>query len=281
MVDPRHLNIKDCTGLTHLPDYIGLLKNLQTLPPFIVGQRIENGLFQLNSLRLQGELKMEHLENVSLYNLPRHFDWRKRSFLSDTEQPFLNGGKLYSLALSWGDINASKLNRYMPGQLRQTENDRSISAETIIDKLRPNNDIRRLLINGYQGTRFLNWMNLNTLGDLTRLELFNCPRCESLPTVGESPALKVLHIQGMDSVLRISREFYGEGRRPFSSLNELSLRDFPNFQSWESIDQMEAFTCLNRLIIVNCPRLTNMQWFSSLRYLEMRNCNPLMLRSAA
>ncbi|KAJ6885353.1 disease resistance protein RGA3 [Populus alba x Populus x berolinensis] len=129
------------------------------------------------------------------------------------------------------------------------------------------------------GTEFPYWMNAAALCNLIQLELANCTNCESLPTLGELPLLKVLRIQGMDSVVNIGNEFFG-GMRAFPSLTEFSLKDFPKLETW-STNLVEAFTCLNKLTIINCPVLTTMPWFPSLQHVEIRNCHPVMLRSVA
>ncbi|KAJ6885352.1 hypothetical protein NC651_026081 [Populus alba x Populus x berolinensis] len=83
----------------------------------------------------------------------------------------------------------------------------------------------------------------------------------------------------MDSVVNIGNEFFG-GMRAFPSLNEFSLKDFPKLETW-STNLVEAFTCLNKLTIINCPVLITMPWFPSLQHVEIRNCHPVMLRSVA
>jgi structure-specific endonuclease subunit SLX1 len=72
----------------------------------------------------------------------------------------------------------------------------------------------------------------------------------------------------MDSVVNIGNEFFG-GMRAFSSLTEFSLKDFPKLETW-STNPVEAFTCLNKLTIINCPVLISMPWFPSLQHVEIR-----------
>ncbi|PQQ03157.1 putative disease resistance protein RGA3 [Prunus yedoensis var. nudiflora] len=135
--------------------------------------------------------------------------------------------------------------------------------------------------NDDEGAAFPIWMNMSGLESLTQLNLINCRNCESLPTLGQLPVLKILNIQGMDSVVNIGVEFSGEGDRPFSSLKELTLRDFPELKTWSSVDSAEAFICLDKLIITKCPLLITMPWFPRLKYLELQKCNQLIVRSAS
>ncbi|XWS21355.1 hypothetical protein CRYUN_Cryun30bG0048500 [Craigia yunnanensis] len=136
-------------------------------------------------------------------------------------------------------------------------------------------------INGYPVRRFPLWMNPDAISNLTELELINRKSCETLPKLGQLPALKCLNIQGMDNVVKIDNEFSGGGMRPFPSLNELKLRDFPELRAWESMGSTEAFLCLKRLSIMKCPLLKMMPWFPTLQHLIVQSCDPLLLRSAA
>ncbi|KAJ6978550.1 hypothetical protein NC653_026852 [Populus alba x Populus x berolinensis] len=65
MTSLRHLKIKNCARLARLPGFTGRMRNLQSLPIFIVGKTREDDLSQLLELQnLRGELKIKHLENV-------------------------------------------------------------------------------------------------------------------------------------------------------------------------------------------------------------------------
>jgi structure-specific endonuclease subunit SLX1 len=263
-----------------LPGFIGRLRNLQSLPLFIAGKTWEEAILQLLELQnLPGELKIKHLENVER----RHV---ARTYLISEDLPgnrrdyCLENMHLNSLGLSWGDADEHNLSVSMRGPRSQTGHQSVETARILLDStLKPNSRIKKLFVNGYPGTEFPNWMNAAALCNLIQLELANCTNCESLPTLGELPLLKVLRIQGMDSVVNIGNEFFG-GMRAFSSLTEFSLKDFPKLETW-STNPVEAFTCLNKLTIINCPVLISMPWFPSLQHVEIRNCHPVMLRSVA
>ncbi|XVE55667.1 hypothetical protein DITRI_Ditri03aG0176900 [Diplodiscus trichospermus] len=255
-----HLNIKDCARLARLPYFLlRYLDRLQTLPIVIADEfDLHKMLFCLQNLR--GELKIKNLENVI--------------WLRDTS---LESIQLQTLGLYWGDGDEGKLNRNTSRQIRQTES----LSNTLIETLKPNNNIRRLSINGYPGGQFPRWMDPDTISNLTELELINCKNCETFPMLGQLPILKCLKIQGMDNMVKINNEFSGGGMRPFPSLNELSLRDFPHLRTWDSMGSTEGFPCLNRLSIMKCPLLSTMPSFPSLQHLKVQDCDPLLLRSAA
>ncbi|OMO50860.1 Disease resistance protein [Corchorus capsularis] len=265
LINLRHLNIKDCERLVHLPAHVGNLDSLQTLPIFIVGYKQENNLHQLMKLQhLRGELKIKRLENGRCSHLQGNFMYNLQ---------------LHSLELLWGDENRSKLNDYTSRPIGQSEAESSI----LLQRLCPNHNIRRLFIKGYAGSNFPGWMSSNLFNNLKELKIVDCKGCESLPLLGQLPALTSLTIQGMDNMAKIDSEFCGTSMRPFPSLNNLSFRDFPVLRIWESADAnpAEAFPCLRRLSIINCPLLNTIPWFPSLQHLEVQNCDPLILRSVA
>jgi len=262
MTSLRHLKIKNCTRLARLPGFIGRLRNLQSMPIFIAGKTWEEGILQLLELQnLPGELKIKHLENVERRHVARtcliseDLPGNRRDYCLENMQ-------LNSLGLSWGDADEHKLSVSMRGPRSQTGHHSVETSRILLDStLKPNSRIKKLFVNGYPGTEFPNWMNTAALCNLIQLELANCTNSESLPTLGELPLLKVLRIQGMDSVVNIGNEFFG-GMRAFSSLTEFSLKDFPKLETW-STNPVEAFTCLNKLTIINCPVLITMPWISS------------------
>ncbi|PRQ20875.1 putative P-loop containing nucleoside triphosphate hydrolase, leucine-rich repeat domain, L [Rosa chinensis] len=260
LINLRHLNIDDCPRLAGMPPSMGILRRLQTLPVYIVGPNFETSIFQLSSMNLRGKLKLKCLEDAKIPSGNNMIKvWMKTREFSSLELLWQNDGcKL--------DHNRSRqAGRQVDGQ----------TDLILVDSLTVSPSIKKLSINGYSGTKFPEEMSWPR--NLTELNIINCRRCESLPPLGQLPVLKILNIQGMDSVVRIGVEFSGEGDRPFSSLKELSLKDFPELRTWRSIDSGEVFTCLEKLIITNCPFLTTMPWFPHLRDLKLSKCMQLDL----
>ncbi|EOY15569.1 Nbs-lrr resistance protein, putative [Theobroma cacao] len=265
LVQLNHLNIKDCARLACLPARIHRLRMLQTLPICFAGE----GISVLQSLPyLRGELKIKHLDNVH-GNFFFRTHWAEGALVKHLQ--------LQSLGLFWGDGDEGKLTQNTSRQTTQSKD----ASEALIEDLKPNHNIRSLSINGYPGCKFPHWMNQCAISNLTELELINCKSCETLPKLGQLPVLKCLSIQGMDNVVKIDNEFSGGGMRPFPSLLELTLRDFPELRTWESIGSTEAFPCLKRLSIMKCPLLITMPRFPTLQHLTVQNCDPVLLRSAA
>ncbi|XVE55662.1 hypothetical protein DITRI_Ditri03aG0176500 [Diplodiscus trichospermus] len=269
----RHLNLKDCVRLARLPVFsIHCLDRLQTLPIVIADEFYFLGMFyRLKYLR--GELKIKHLENASGEEFwPYKFDANHTKL-----RLYLKHIQLHTLGLFWGNGDEGKLNQNTSRQIKQTVPE----SESLMESLQPNYNIRRLSINGYPGRQFPSWMNPDAIINLTELELINCKNCETFPVIGQLPSLKCLNIQGMDNVVKINNEFLGGGMRPFPSLNELTLGDFPQLRTWDSMGSTEGFPCLKRLSIMKCPLLITMPSFPSLQHLKVQDCDPVLLRSAA
>ncbi|KAJ4701527.1 Disease resistance protein [Melia azedarach] len=256
----RHLMISGCYRLSQIPDNIGRLFQLQTLPIFIVGSGPTQGLKQLRMLPLVGELNITKMENVEPGSDAASANLRMKS-------------KLRSLGLSWGN------NHY---DLLMKNDDRSGPAEEVLNCLQPHQNLKRLSVEGYPGEHFPRWIGAPELPNLTNIALIHCKSCEHLPGLGHLPFLKVMYMHGMTSVKNIGSGFYGRGSgRLFPSLQELSLIDFSNLEFWWSMNMKEEFPSLVKLIINKCPRLKSIPCFPSLQHLELRNCNEMILRSAA
>ncbi|KAH1065464.1 hypothetical protein J1N35_030451 [Gossypium stocksii] len=285
LVNLVHLNIKDCTRLASLPACWWSMVSLRTLPIVITSGNLDMLCFLRD---LQGELKIKYLENFNVWPIP------------ETEGgSFLEHMQLHTLDLCWGDGGEGKLNQNTSRQTRQSQ----FLSQHLIRFLKPSRNIRRLSIKGYLGCRFPSWMKSLAFHNLTVLQLINCKTVETLPELGQLTFLKRLNIQGMDNVVKIDNEFSGGVIRPFPSLNELTLQDFPELRTWEGMGSTEAFPCLKKLSIMNCPLLKTMPSFGfpclerlsimkcpllktmplfpTLQHLMLQDCDPLLLRSAA
>lgn len=72
---------------------------------------------------------------------------------------------------------------------------------------------------------------------------------------------------------RIGIEFYGDGVDIwFSSLEELSVIDFPNLEECSSAINENSFSSLRKLILKRCPTLEIIALPRSLQHLELQGC---------
>ncbi|XP_060671872.1 putative disease resistance protein At3g14460 [Ziziphus jujuba] len=136
----RHLNISHdenffrhmfCgTGLREMPPQMCKLKNLQTLPVFVVGKDSGSNIKELGELQhLQGpDLLIKGLENV----------------LNEEDA---SGAKLE---------DKKRITRL--GLLWMGDNDDSQPAREALDRLQPHTNLKELYIRSYGGTSFLPWV---------------------------------------------------------------------------------------------------------------------------
>ncbi|XP_057991274.1 putative disease resistance protein RGA1 isoform X2 [Hevea brasiliensis] len=262
-----------CEALSYLSSIPGRSNQLQTLPTIMVGGFLD--LMFLGQLNLHGELMIRHLENVLKSDDARNANLVRKDNLD-------------SLGLCWGNNdNVSTLNPWMeckktmflgkdrhpsyrPSERHQLSAD---VAEEVIEGLQPHQNLKVLVVKGYPGTRFPNW----TLPNLTEVHFTNCERCICLPVLGALPSLSRLSLHGMPSMRGIGREFYGEEtERPFPSLQEFELSNFPNLQEWFDENGRAAFSILRKLIVKKCPKLTSLPLILSLQHLELRDCSAIL-----
>ncbi|KAJ1383723.1 Virus X resistance protein-like, coiled-coil domain [Sesbania bispinosa] len=256
----RHLMINGCDRLSHMPEHIGRLVQLQTLPVFIAGTEASKSLTQLQRLKLKGELHIKQMEHVKQASEARVTNFRGKP-------------QLHSLSLSWKNYceDLTMRNEFY-----------ELNSKEVLECIEPNQNLKSLCIQGYPGICFPRWIGDIQLPNLTKMMLINCRRCEYLPSLGKFPFLNAIHLQGMHSVINIGREFYGGvSGSTFQSLQELSIVDFPNSEFWWSLNNGEEFPSLVKLTIKRCPKLKNMPSIQSLQHLELQKCDDMILLSAS
>jgi len=229
-----------------MPKHIGKLNNLQTLSYFIVEEHNGSDLQELAKLNhLHGTIHIEGLGNVIDPTDAVTANLKDKKYLEELQMEF-NGG-------------------------REEMDDRSV---LVLEALQPNNNLKKLNITHYKGSRFPNWLSGCHLPNLVSLELKGC-RCSCLPPLGQLPSLKELFIYDCEGIKIIDEEFFGNNSTivPFKSLEFLLFRDMVNWEDWISL----RFPLLKELSIRNCPKLkgTLPQHLPSLQKLLIYNCNKL------
>ncbi|KAJ6307375.1 hypothetical protein OIU76_017214 [Salix suchowensis] len=233
LINLCYLDITDVYLISEMPLGIKNLKRLRKLSDFAVSRKIGHGieeLMDLNSLR--GTLCISRLENAVDPRRARQANLQEKQDLE-------------TLVLKWSsDITDSRDERI---------------EKDVLGMLQPHQGLKELTINSYSATDFPSWVGDPCFSNMVLLRLENCENCTSLPALGLLKSLKDLAITGMNGLQSIGCDIYGEGcSNPFPSLETLYFKDMPGWKCWHAYDeeQVEVFTRLRQLSILNCSQLS-------------------------
>lgn len=266
LVNLRHLYMEDIRDNRRPCLFVGIgkLVSLQTLPFFVVSSDSQCQISELGCLtNLKGRLNIYSVENVKHYN-------------AATEAKLYQRENIHTLQIRWHPLD------------RRRE---VFADEGVLEGLEPHFNLRDLTIEGFKGARFPLWLMENKLQKLMKITLWDCNRCEQIPTLGHLPNLRIVSITGMQNVKYIGPEFYYQTNIDcksssvtlFPSLRELTLSGMSMLIQWSeaklpSASQMKVFPLLERLKIEGCPELLSlpeMNGLTSLRYLSFVRCYKL------
>ncbi|KAJ1409027.1 P-loop containing nucleoside triphosphate hydrolase [Sesbania bispinosa] len=210
LVNLRHL---DTTGTKlKMSRQITTLQNLQTLSTLVVGK--ENDGTRLKDLRyfpkLQGKLSILELCNVV-------------DTIDAIEANLKNKELIEELVLDWSRHTSQ-------GSETETE---------VLELLQPSTNLRKLIIESYNGTKFPNWLGDFSFANIVYLCISGCNFCYFLPPLGQLPSLKELHVTRMKMIKTVGPEFY----------------DWEEWQLFSGEGIQFPFPCLKHLRLYNCPKL--------------------------
>jgi len=238
------------TSLRKAPVILGKLKNLQVwMSEFEVGKSSsEFSIHQLGQLDVHGELSIKSLENIVNPCDALAADLKRKTHL-------------VSLYLQWN---------------LKRNNDDSIKEREILENLQPCRHLEKLSIDGYGGTKFPRWLSDNSLLNVVSLALKNFKHCLQLPSLGLLIFLKHLAIYGLDEIVRIDVDFYGNSPSAFASLETLSFYDMKEWEEWQCMTG--AFPSLQSLSVHQCPKLKGHlpEHLPHLKNLSIYRCEQLM-----
>ncbi|KAL5737294.1 hypothetical protein ACOSP7_030055 [Xanthoceras sorbifolium] len=261
MKDLINLRYLDMRGvyLDEMPLGMNELRNIRYyLSDVIVG---EGGVANFKGLKnlklLGGELCILGLENVA--------------DLNETREMILKDKDLKKLKLKW------------KSQFVHTRD--ALREKNVLDVLQPHRYLQSLTIEGYGGIEFPSWVGDSVFSKMTVLSLKWCENCTSLPPLGILSSLKDLTISGMKGLKFLGSAIYGVGcSKPFQSLERLYLQGLPEWENWEPNKEnmyVDAFSCLQELSIVNCPKISGRlpDRLPVLEKLVIKNCEKLVVSS--
>ncbi|GFP87615.1 putative disease resistance protein rga3 [Phtheirospermum japonicum] len=246
LISLRHLHIPDSTAL---PPEMGKLTSLQTLPYFHVGREKGCGISELGSLKnLKGKLEIRNLEQVRNKNEAMRADlFRKQG--------------IYELKLMWD----------------KSREGGEANDESVLEGLQPHPNLKGLMICGFKGKSL---PLLEGHANLMKISLEDCSECEELPTLGHLPHLTKLEIRDCPKMTHLVPFLGPSLLGELKIINCRSLRELP--------EDLHSLNSLEVLDIMDCPDLKSIpypissggggqrqQGFTSLRELEIRNCEGL------
>ncbi|ESW05578.1 hypothetical protein PHAVU_011G191400 [Phaseolus vulgaris] len=244
----RYLELKETT-LRKTPVLLGKLKNLQVwMGGFKVGKSSsEFNIQQLGQLDLRGKLLIKNLENIVNPCDALAADLKNKTHLVD-------------LNLTW------KFKR---------NNEDSIKEREVLENLQPCRHLEQLSIFNYSGPQFPRWLSDTFLLNVRSLGLYNCKYCQWLPSLGLLTFLKHLEIEGLDEIVRIDADFYGNNSSTFASLETLSFTNMKEWEEWQCMTG--AFPHLQDLSVTNCPKLKgHLPNLPHLKNLCIKSCKQLV-----
>ncbi|KAK8665386.1 hypothetical protein V6N13_005555 [Hibiscus sabdariffa] len=251
LVNMHYLDIRG-THLRRMPKGLGELKDLRILTDYVLSDHNGSSINELGKLKhLRGRLTILGLETVAGAVDAKDANLKDRI-------------NLKTLELIWG---------------KSKDGDDSKHDREVLEQLEPHLNLECLVIRGYNGTRFPEWVGHSSFSNMVSLRLTNCMFCQCLPPLGQLSSLKSLSIYGFSGVVTVGDEFYGNGHTsiiPFGSLEILIFEDMWEWEEWYCWSD-EAFPLLQELHIIDCPKLTKSlpKDLFCLKELVIKNCGNL------
>ncbi|CAN6721269.1 unnamed protein product [Malus baccata var. baccata] len=268
LINLRHLNIQGATKIKKMPAGMCNLKNLQTLSDFVVDKQTAQRIGELKELQhLRRDLTISGVGNI---------DHEGNALEADIMS---NKEYLDKLVLIWGrdrHAHEKELGVYILRDGRGDDDHDPQNDREVLNKLQPHTNLKQLEIKSYGGVSFPGWLGDPSFSKLSCIKLVDFQHCCLLPPLGQLPSLKQLHVLGMNNVVEIGSEFYGNdtcGITPFRSLQKLFLEGMLECEKWSYYDGSRGnttilFPNLRELKLKNCPKLTEIVPLEKLPRLE-------------
>ncbi|XP_058721832.1 putative disease resistance protein At3g14460 [Vicia villosa] len=235
----RYLNLEG-TAIREMPKNIRKLNHLQMLTNFCVGASSGSDIEELENLNLlQGKLCLSRLNNVTDPTHAVKTRLQDKKFLEEIHMKY----------------------------------DSSVveSNVSVLDALQPNNNLKRLTIENYNGNMFPNWLSGCDLPNLISLKLKNCNGIKIIDNNSTNVPFKSLEVLEFDSMYEWEEWVCIEG---FPRLKEISITDCPKLKR----ALPPHLPSLHKLVISGCKMLdVSIPNCDEIRVLELRNCKRILI----
>ncbi|OEL20857.1 putative disease resistance protein RGA4 [Dichanthelium oligosanthes] len=298
----QHLDLSNNHSIISVPESIGNLRNLHTLDLSCCTHlvRLPECLVRLDSVKIVNvtnccKLEKSALSRSKIFDLLPHFVVQADDGASNSNIGLLryaNPSELHITCLdnvkSAEEVQSIKLiekqgiNDLKLQWTRDTG--RSVEDVEVLASLVPPSTLRAFNMTGYNSVSFPAWlMNITLyLQELSKIELWDICKCNSLPPLGQLQNLRELVIGEMDSITTIEENFCG-GARAFPQLKRFRLCHMENLEAWKTMysygkDVVKEFMFpnLKELLICDCPKLRIEPSLPRAKNWEIENSNNVL-----
>ena len=268
LINLRHLDVSN-TNLRMMPPRFGRLKNLLVVTDFVVSKDLHSSkiseLGQLSHLRT---LSITKLENVAYFKHALEANLKNKKYLNELFVKLTT-----TTTTTHHQVKNKNVHVHLQTHQKQYEN--------VLINPQPHENLKKLMIENYDGTTFPNWLGDAIFSNMVSLRLSKCKYCESLPSLGQLSSLQELYIVEMERLQLLHSGFSRDGQfgiKPFRSLKILSFIKLPRWSVWTHDGEDIPFPSLQEFQIRDCPQLIESlpKKLYSLKKLELSDCPKLL-----
>ncbi|KAF3339071.1 putative disease resistance protein RGA3 [Carex littledalei] len=266
------LVLERCWNIMQLPDDIGNLINLQCI--YVLGGCIRSLPKSINQLCNLDILELSTSASLSvLVMLCKRDGIFNRSSLNISIEENQVKSKHFECTKHNLEIERRNLKKYKNLQIENLDIYKYRKSESLLECLKPLNHLVELKVNGIEGIGYPKWIGTNYNSGVAIFMQCHLNSGKFFGNLGELPSLKSLTLIGKT----LANDFFQilntqDVKMIFPSLEELEFKDMIE---WNILvgEQYWSFPILQNLRINNCPKLSSVPKFDSLKRLEIIKCS--------